>query len=396
MRPSSLSPRSSFMATSITSAVPSNSPSSSRAISSCLRTGSVRTRARRYRLSWDEANPGSCGLQNGQHGRGPPEVEQSAAVGGNVLMVAGARAEKVAEFIVSATEPGRRSWALEAPHGSVAAFDAAVILLQPVVQVGAGPVPHIFAQLGADRPGVAVVAVGRDPVRRDAGDRLRGAEERLSGRHVAVLAEQHVDQVPVPVDGAIQIAPAPMHFQVCLIYIPAAAHLAAPAPPQLLGQGRRELGFPVPDRLVAEHDAAHGKHLGQVAQAQLVAQAPEHHEGDDVGGILGPVQQSVGALVELLAARTAAEPAVALGGALGSLRDGFRAAFQAPHLRPPLCEKRALYPTEPSSARGSGASPDRTDPGAGSRLLRLMPAVWLMVHRVSHLGFLRWRIDDLN
>src|SRR3954465_7999906 len=95
----------------------------------------------------------ACGLQNGQHGRGPPEVEQSAAVGGNVLMVAGARAEKVAEFIVSATEPGRRSWALEAPHGSVAAFDAAVILLQPVVQVGAGPVPHILAQLGADCSG---------------------------------------------------------------------------------------------------------------------------------------------------------------------------------------------------------------------------------------------------
>src|SRR4051794_34113164 len=60
--------------------------------------GSVSTRARKYRLSWDEANPGLCGscdLQDGQHGRGPPEVEQSAAVGGHMLMVAGARAEDV-------------------------------------------------------------------------------------------------------------------------------------------------------------------------------------------------------------------------------------------------------------------------------------------------------------
>src|SRR3954468_7328947 len=112
---------------------------------------------------------------------------------------------------------------------------------------------------------------------------------------------------------------------------------------------------------MAEHDAAHGEHLGQTAQAQLVAQAPEHHERDDIGRILGPVQQGAGAFVELLAARTAAEPAIALGGALRSLRDGFRAAFQAPHPRPPLCEKRALYPTEPSSARGSGANPDRTN-----------------------------------
>src|SRR4051812_47774150 len=154
-----------------------------------------------------------------------------------------------------------------------------------------------------------------------------------------------------------------------LIDVPTAAHLAAPAPAQVLGQGRRELGLPLPDRLIAEHDAAHGEHLGQVAQAQFVAQAPEHHERDDVGGVLGPVQQGAGALIELLTARAAAEPAIALGSALGSLRHGFRSAFQAPHLRPPLREKRPYNPPKPSSARGNGASPDRTDPRA-SRALR--------------------------
>jgi hypothetical protein len=87
---------------------------------------------------------------------------------------------------------------------------------------------------------------------------------------------------------------------------------------------------------MAEHDATHGKHLGQVPQAQFVAQAPEHHERDDIGRILGPVQQSVGALIELLAARAAAEAAIALGGALRSLRDGLRATIQAPHPRPLL------------------------------------------------------------
>jgi hypothetical protein len=72
----------------------------------CASAGSVRSRASKYRLSWDEANPGSRGLQDGQHGRGPPEVEQSAAIGGYVLVVAGARAEEVAQFIVSPAEPG--------------------------------------------------------------------------------------------------------------------------------------------------------------------------------------------------------------------------------------------------------------------------------------------------
>src|SRR4051812_8095565 len=281
-------------------------------------------------------------------------------------MVAGAGAEEVAQFIVSPAEPGGRSWALEAPHGPISAFDAAVILLQPVIQVGAGPVPHALAQLGADRPGVAVVAIGRDPVRCHPSHRFGRPKERLRGFHVAVLAEQHVDQVPVPVDGAIEIAPPPLHFQVCLIHIPAAAHRAAPAPPQLLGQGRRELGFPLPDRFIAEHDAAHGEHLGQVAQAQLIAQASEHHESDDIGGILGSVQHAAAALVELLAARTTTEPAITLGGALRSLRHSFRSAFQAPHPCPPRRERRALYPTEPASARGRGASPYRTRSSASS------------------------------
>src|SRR6185369_8870936 len=56
-------------------------------------------------------------------------------------------------------------------------------------------------------PGVAVVAIRRDLVKRDAGHRLGGAEERLCGCHVAMLAEQHIDQGPVSVDGAIQVGP---------------------------------------------------------------------------------------------------------------------------------------------------------------------------------------------
>ena len=54
---------------------------------------------------------------------------------------------------------------------------------------------------------------------------------------------------------------------------------------------------------MAEHDAADQEHLGQVAQGELVAKPPEHHERDDVARILGPVQQAAAALVELLAAR---------------------------------------------------------------------------------------------
>ena len=86
------------------------------------------------------------------------------AVCGNMLVVTGAGAEAVSEFIVPAAKPGRGSGTFEAAHRLVSAFDAPVILFQPVVEVAAGPVPHLLAQLGADRAGVAVVAVRRDPV----------------------------------------------------------------------------------------------------------------------------------------------------------------------------------------------------------------------------------------
>src|SRR3954453_18454536 len=153
-------------------------------------SGSVRSRASKYRLcSRTCGDVPSRGFQDGQHGHAAAEELESAAIGGNVLVVAEARAGKVAQFVGGSAEPGGRSGTLEAPHGPITAFDAAVVLLQPVVQVATGPVPHTFAQLGPDRAGVAVVAIRRDPVRCHASDRLGGAEELLSGCHVAVLTE---------------------------------------------------------------------------------------------------------------------------------------------------------------------------------------------------------------
>src|SRR5215207_6305500 len=140
---------------------------------------------------------------------------EGAAASGEWREHAGGDGSEGGESCGAHRKPGRTGrpiWAFEAPHGLVAAFDAAVVLLQPVIQIATGPVPHTLAQRGAECTGVAVVTVGRDPARGHAGHRLGGAEERLSGRHIPVLTEQHVDQVPVPVDGAIEITPAPLHF----------------------------------------------------------------------------------------------------------------------------------------------------------------------------------------
>src|SRR4051794_7267925 len=72
------------------------------------RKGSVSTCASKYSLcSRTGGNVLSRGFQDGQHGHGAAEELESAAIGGNMLVVVGARTEKVAQFVVSPAEPGR-------------------------------------------------------------------------------------------------------------------------------------------------------------------------------------------------------------------------------------------------------------------------------------------------
>ena len=80
-------------------------------------------------------------FENSERAGGTTEVKQATAAGGDILVVAGAGAEKVAELIVASTEALRRCEALEASHTSYAPFDAPVILLKPVIMGWSAPLP---------------------------------------------------------------------------------------------------------------------------------------------------------------------------------------------------------------------------------------------------------------
>src|SRR4051812_9078406 len=213
-------------------------------------------------------------------------MKQTLAVGGNMLVVTGAETEKGAEFVVSSAEPIGGTKFLEAPHTSDPTFQAAMILLKPVIFIGAGPMPNMPSQRGADRAWVGAVPVRGDPVGYHAGGRLGGAEERLGRCHVPVLAEHGVDQIAVAVDGTVDIAPAAPDFQVGFVHVPGASSGAALPPttlPEFCDQDRREFRFPFADGLVTEDDAALQEHLAEVQKREAVAQAPEHHECNDSG-----------------------------------------------------------------------------------------------------------------
>jgi hypothetical protein len=118
------------------------------------------------------------------------------------------------------------------------------------------------------------VSICGDAVGCHAGARSCRAEEGLGRRRIPVLAQHRIDQMAIRVDGPIQVTPA------------------------------------APDLQIVGQD-------------------------DDVRWILCPVQQARPALVELLAALTAAEPVVALARALRPLRDSGGAAAHAFHSSPP-------------------------------------------------------------
>src|SRR5215469_475997 len=228
-----------------------------------------------------------------------------------------------------------------------------MVLLKPVIKVATRPVAYLPAEFSADRCGIRIMAICRDPVRRHTGHRLGGSKARLGSGQVTVLAQHDIDQCTVTINRAIQISPLPANPDVRLIDVPAGTDSALAFAAQVLRQSRRQLRFPLPHRLVGEDEPADQEHLCQISQAQLITKSPEHNEGDDIARILRLVQDTGTALVELLAAPTA-EPAVALRRPLGPFTDRPRATCRTAHLAP-LPRNRHRLPEIPV-----GATSDRT------------------------------------
>jgi hypothetical protein len=113
--------------------------------------GSVSTRASKYSRP-DGGRDFSGGFQQAQNRCCVTKEVESAVVGGDLLMGAGAGTEEVTQLVVGPAEAASRSRALESTHRTAAAFDTAMILLQPVVKIAAVAVPHTLAQRRPDRP----------------------------------------------------------------------------------------------------------------------------------------------------------------------------------------------------------------------------------------------------
>jgi hypothetical protein len=58
----------------------------------------------------------------------------------------------------------------------------------------------------------------------------------------------------------------------------------------VLGKQQCEALFPLSDRFVSEFETAQQEHLGQIPQAELIAQPAEHNLENDIGGKLQMIE----------------------------------------------------------------------------------------------------------
>jgi hypothetical protein len=93
----------------------------------------------------------------------------------------------------------RRFNTLKPTHGACTLFDAAMVLLQMVVQVTVGAMAHGFPQLRLDSLGIGVMTVTGDTRWDTAGNGACGPEEGFRCRAVAPLTQQDIDQVPIAI-----------------------------------------------------------------------------------------------------------------------------------------------------------------------------------------------------
>src|ERR1700735_5057308 len=111
-----------------------------------------------------------------------------------------------------------------------------MVLLKSVVEISPRQMPHLFAELGSDRSGIGIMAIGGDPIWSDADHRLGRSKECPGSSKVTMLAQPDVNQGAVAINRPIQIPPSAPHPDIRLINVPAGANPAFASPTQVLGK----------------------------------------------------------------------------------------------------------------------------------------------------------------
>src|SRR3954466_2150813 len=104
-------------------------------------------------------------------------------------------------------------------------------------------------------------------------------------------------RLPFPVNGALQITPLPLYFQVGFVNVPPAAHFPFPFAADVLSQQRSKTFLPLAYSFMSEFESAEQKNLCEVSQAEVLSQPAQHDLEDDVGRQFEVIEWSARALI---------------------------------------------------------------------------------------------------
>ncbi len=194
--------------------------------------------------------------------------------------------KKLPLLVEGPTKARGRLKTLEPSCWVIALFEAAMILFDVIVQIVMAAMRHLFPKRLADRSRIRVMTVGRHPFRCLASDLERLPEKARGCVPIALLTQHGVNQIAVAIDGPVEVLPHAFDCDVRLVGMPGSAGVPVALHSPVMCQQRSTACFPLTDSLVRKREAAFEEHVGEVAEAQLVAETPEDDQQHDIGGEL--------------------------------------------------------------------------------------------------------------
>ena len=154
--------------------------------------------------------------------------------------------EECSNLIKGTAERRSGGEAFESARGPVALFDAPMVLLHMVVQIAVGPVRHPVPEDVPNGAWIGIMAVRRDPVRRDPGHHPRRPKEGLGRCKVSGLTEAHIHEVAISIHRSVEVLPLALDTNIGFVHVPAVSDLTVPPRAKRLTEERSELAFPFP------------------------------------------------------------------------------------------------------------------------------------------------------
>jgi hypothetical protein len=96
-----------------------------------------------------------------------------------------------------------------------------MVLFQSIIVVHIGPVGHVAAEGITNRSRVGIMSIRRDTLwvmTNDLGSLRRS--KRLAASISRFLLEPRINELPIPINRPVEVAPVPMHFDGGFIHVP--------------------------------------------------------------------------------------------------------------------------------------------------------------------------------